>query len=156
MKGKIYKCTTCSNVIKLQCNSNLFNKMKKGEKKEENRKVDVNNDAEMIALGIRNPHVKPHDPSVWIKTEKERKAWKKQRRFPAPNLRWAPPTRALRFIGRLIINVKGFDKTTYCHNCSEMDIPYLLSKYKGEHSSIVRAFWNGKEIDPERILEQAV
>ena len=33
--------------------------MKKEEKKkkEEDLRVDVNNDAEMVALGIRNPHV---------------------------------------------------------------------------------------------------
>lgn len=110
----------------------------------------------MVALGIRNPFVTPRDPSVWTKTEKERKAWKKQRRFPAPDSRWAPPARTSRFVGRLIVNVKGLDKTTYRHDCPETDIPYLLSKYKSEHSSIVRAFWNGKEIDPERLLKQAV
>nr|DAJ71567.1 MAG TPA: hypothetical protein [Caudoviricetes sp.]DAN75112.1 MAG TPA: hypothetical protein [Caudoviricetes sp.] len=139
------------------CNSNSFSKMKKEEKKkEEDKRVDVNNDAEMVALGIRNPFVTPRDPSVWTKTEKERKAWKKQRRFPAPDSRWAPPARTSRFVGRLIVNVKGLDKTTYRHDCPETDIPYLLSKYKSEHSSIVRAFWNGKEIDPERLLKQAV
>ena len=37
--------------------------MKKEEKKkEEDKRVDVNNDAEMVALGIRNPHIKPRDP----------------------------------------------------------------------------------------------
>lgn len=131
--------------------------MKKEEKKkEEDKRVDVNNDAEMVALGIRNPHIKPRDPSVWTKTEKERKAWKKQRRFPAPNSRWMPPVITSQFKGRLTVNVKGLGKTTYSHNCPETDIPYLLGKYKSEHSSIIRAFWNGKEIDPERLLKQAV
>ena len=47
------------------CNSNSFSKMKKEEKKkEEDKRVDVNNDAEMVALGIRNPFVTPRDPSV--------------------------------------------------------------------------------------------
>ena len=132
--------------------------MKKEEKKkkEEDLRVDVNNDAEMVALGIRNPHVKPRDPSVWTKTEKERRAWKKQRRFPAPDTRWAPPTRTSRFTGRLIVHVKGLDKTNYRHDCPETHVPYLLSNYKSERSSIVRAFWNGKEIAPERLLKQAV
>lgn len=131
--------------------------MKKEEKKKEgDKKVDVTNDAEMVALGIRNPNLTPRDPSVWTKTEKERKAWKKQRNFPAPNSRWAAPVKVSRFIGRLVVNVKGLDKTTYCHNCPETDIPYLLNKYRSERSSIVRAFWNGKEIDPERLLQQAI
>lgn len=126
--------------------------MKKEEKKVE--PVDVNNDAQMVALGIRPPHVKPRDPSVW--TEKERKAWRKQRHFPAPDTRWAAPVRPSRFIGRLIVHVKGLDKTTYRHDCPETDLAYLLGKYKNEHCTIVKAFWNGKQIDPERLLLQAI
>ena len=129
--------------------------MKKEEKKEE-KKVDITNDAQMVMLGIRPQLLAPRDPSVWTKTEKERKAWKKQRRFPAPNTQWAPPTKSSRFTGRLIVQVQGMDKTTYSHNCPESDLSYILSKYKNERCSIVRAFWNGKEIDPERILQQAV
>lgn len=129
--------------------------MKKEEKKEE-KKVDITNDAEMVMLGIRPRPVTPRDPSIWTKTEKERKAWRKQRCFPAPDSRWAPPAKPSRFIGRLIVHVQGMDKTTYSHNCPESDLSYILGKYKNEHCSIVRAFWNGKEIDPERILQQAV
>lgn len=124
--------------------------------KKEEKKVDVTNDAQMVALGLRNPLVTPRDSSVWTKTEKERNLWKKYRHFPAPNYGWAAPAKPTKFIGRLIVNVKGLDKTTYCHNCAKVDIPYLLSKYKSERSSIVKAFWNGKEIDPERLLKQAV
>lgn len=126
------------------------------KKKEEDKKVDVHNDSEMVSLGIRCPLMTPRDPSVWTKTEKERKAWKRQRRFPAPTSRWAPPVKPSRFTGRLIVHVRGLDKTTYCHNCPEIDIPYLLSKYKSEDSSIIKVFWNGKEIDPERLLRQAI
>lgn len=128
--------------------------MKAEEKKEE--KVNVNNDAEMVMLGIRPRLVRPRDSSVWTKTEKEREAWKKHRRFPAPNYRWAPPTKVSRFIGRLIVHVKGMDKTTFSHNCLESDLSYILGKYKNEHCSITKAFWNGKEINPERFLQQAV
>ena len=67
------------------CNSNSFSKMKKEEKKkEEDKRVDVNNDAEMVALGIRTPVVTPPHPSLWTKTEKEFTARKKQTRFQAP------------------------------------------------------------------------
>lgn len=128
--------------------------MKKDEKKVES--VDVNNDAQMVALGIRPPHLKPRDPSVWSKTEKERKAWKKQRHFPAPDTRWAPPTKPSKFIGQLIVHVRGLEKTTYRHDCPETDLSYLLSKYKNEFCTIVKVFWNGKEINPERLLKQAV
>lgn len=128
--------------------------MKKEEKKEE--KVDITNDAEMVMLGIRPRPVTPRDQSVWTKTEKERKAWRKQRNFPAPDSRWAAPVKQSGFIGRLIVHVEGMDKTTYSHKCSEVDLAYLLGKYKNEHCSIVRAFWNGKEINPERILQQAI
>lgn len=128
--------------------------MKKDEKKIE--PVDVNNDAQMVAFGIRPPHLKPRDPSVWSKTEKERKAWKKQRHFPAPNTRWAPPVKPSKFVGRLIVHVRGLEKTTYRHDCPETDLPYLLGKYKNEFCTIVKAFWNGKEIDPERLLQQAI
>lgn len=128
--------------------------MKAETKKEE--KVNVNNDAEMVSLGIRPKPLRPRDPSVWSKTEKEREAWKKCRRFPAPNYGWAPPTKASKFTGQLIVHVKGMDKTTYKHNCSEADLSYILGKYKNEHCSIVKVFWNGKEINPERFLQQAV
>lgn len=128
--------------------------MKAEGKKDE--KVNVNNDAEMVMLGIRPRLVRPRDSSVWTKTEKEREAWKKHRRFPAPNYGWAPPTKVSRFIGRLIVHVKGMDKTTFSHNCPESDLSYILSKYKNEHYSITKAFWNGKEINPERFLQQAV
>lgn len=128
--------------------------MKKEEKKEE--KVNVNNDAEMVSLGIRPRLVAPRCMSLWTKTEREREMWKKYRRFPAPNYGWAPPAKSSKFIGRLIVNVKGMEKTTYCHHCLESDLSYILSKYKNEHCSIVRAFWNGKEINPEHLLQRAV
>lgn len=130
--------------------------MKKEDKRKEDQRVDITNDAEMVALGIRNPKVAPRDLSVWTKTEKERKLLKKYHHFPTPESHWAPPVKTSRFIGRLIVNVNGLEKTTFSHHCSETDIPYLLSRYKSEHSSIVRAFWNGKEINPERLLKQAV
>lgn len=129
--------------------------MKKEEKKEE-KKVDITNDAEMVMLGIRPRLVTPRDPSVWTKTEKERKAWRSQRRFPAPSTQWAPPTKPSKFVGRLIVHVKGLEKTTYSHDCYESDLSYILGKYKTEKCSITKAFWNGKEVDPERILQQAV
>lgn len=123
------------------------------KKEEKEKKVNVNNDAEMVSLGIRPRMRTPRDSSVWSKTEKERAAWKKQRRFPAPNTRWAEPQKPNKFIGCLIIHVKGLDKTTYRHNCSEFDLVYLLNKYKNEHCTITKVFWNGKQIDPERLLQ---
>lgn len=124
--------------------------------KKEVKPVDVNNDAMMVAEGIRNPFVRKRDQSVWSKSDKERKAWKKRRHFPVPDTRWSPPTKYTGFTGKLIVNVRGLEKTTFSHTCLETDIQYLLSKYKSDKCAIVRAFWNGREINPEGLLQQAV
>lgn len=118
--------------------------------------VDVNNDAEMVSAGIRNPFVKPRDPSVWTKTEKERKVWKKHRHFPAPNIRWAAPERISKYSAKLIVQVQGLENTTYSHKCTDIDVSYILGKYKTEHCSIIGAFWNGREISPEGLYRQSI
>jgi hypothetical protein len=126
------------------------------QKKVELDPVHVHNDAEMVSLKLRQPLKARRDPSVWTKTEKERRLWKQHRRFPVPDSKWSAPTKVSRFVGRLTVHVRGLDKTTYSHKCVETDVPYLLSKYRTDKSMIIRAFWNGKEIDPERLLLQAV
>lgn len=125
-------------------------------KKVEVEPIDVNNDAMMIAAGLRQPSVKPRDPSVWSKTDKERKLWKRYRRFPIPEGNWPAPIKSSRFVGVLIVNVKGMDKTTFSHKCSDVSMPDILSRYKSETCTIVRAFWNGKEINPESLYKPAV
>lgn len=116
--------------------------------------VDVNNDAEMVSLGIRKPMVRQRDPFVWTKSEKERKAWKKHRHFPAPNMNWGAPAKVSRFCGRLTVNVRGLDKTTFSYYCLESDVQYLLSKYKKDNCAIVRAFWNGREVNPDCVFKR--
>lgn len=124
----------------------------KKEKKEEKR-VNVNNDLEMVSLGIRNKKLTPRDPSVWTKTDKEREAWKKQRRFPAPSSRWGSEKRYPKFNGRLILHVKYSDKTTYSHSCYEEDIPYIIGKYKSGKCSVTKVWWNGKDVSSKYLLQ---
>lgn len=128
--------------------------MKKSEKQAS--PVNINNDEEMVRLGIRPPKVNPRDPSVWSKTEKERQIWRKVKNFPAPDTRWAAPIKSSKFIGRLIVHVRGLDKTTYRHDCYQSDLPYILKKYENESSTIVKAFWNGKEINTEYLLKHSI
>lgn len=113
--------------------------------------VDVMDNEMMVREGLRQPNRVPRDPSVWTKTEKEKRLWKKYRRFPAPNSCWAGPEKTGGLPGKLIIQVKGLEKSTYCHNCLTTDVRYLLSKYKTERSSIVKSSWNGCTFDPERL-----
>lgn len=120
-------------------------------KKVEMEPVDVTNDAEMVAAGLRQPSVTPRDKSVWEKTDKERRLWKKQRRFPAPDSRWAAPDKTGGLPGKLVVQVDGLEKTTFSHKCTTTDVRYLLSKYKTENSSIIKCSWNGKEFNPEDI-----
>lgn len=108
--------------------------------------VNVNNDLEMINLGIRCPKRSCRDISVWSKTEKERQLWKKYRRFPSPKTNWPSSGRHSAFKAKLIINAGS---KTYSYNCSKEDISYLLEKHK---PNVVRAFWNGKEISAKILL----
>lgn len=113
--------------------------------------VDITNDEMMIREGLRQPIQTPRDPSVWTKTEKEKRLWKKYRRVLAPNTRWASPEKSNGLPGKLIIQVRGLEQSTYSHKCLTTDVLYLLSKYKTESSSIVKSSWNGQTFDPEHI-----
>lgn len=117
--------------------------------REEVEAVDVTNNEMMIQEGLRQPNRVPRDPSVWSKTEKERRLWRKYRRVAIPNQSWTAPEKTGGLPGKLIIQVRGLGKTTYAYKCLTTDVRYLLSKYKTNYSSIVKSSWNGKTFDPE-------
>ena len=119
--------------------------------REEREPVDVMDNEMMVREGLRQPNRVPRDPSVWTKTDKEKRLWKKYRRFPAPDSRWAAPEKGGGLPGKLIVQVKGMEKSTFSHKCTTTDVPYLLSKYKTETSSIVKCSWNGKTFDAENL-----
>lgn len=113
--------------------------------------VDVMDNEMMIREGLRQPDRIPRDLSVWTKTDKERKLWRKYRRFPVPNSRWAAPEKSGGLPGKLVVQVEGMEKTTYAHKCLTTDVHYLLSKYKTENSNIVKCSWNGKTFYAETV-----
>lgn len=140
---------------------------KKIEKKEENLRVDVNNDAEMVALGIRPRNLEPRDPSVWVKSYQDKKNAKLVKHYlkhAFDYVNWPAPKRPIPVPGTLIITIrknkdfsdkqsngKLFYKTTFSHRCIQSDIPELLSKYVSktkngnETSLVIKYKWNGKE-----------
>ena len=73
---------------------------------------DLTDDAFMVAEHLRQPSVTPRDPSVWSKTPKERKLWKRYRRFPAPSYQWPAPAKSIPIPGTLVVYVKGGNFTT--------------------------------------------
>ena len=48
----------------------------------DDRAVDVNNDAMMVSLGLRDPVMKYRDPSIWTKTPEEKLLARKIRKYP--------------------------------------------------------------------------
>ena len=125
---------------------------------------DLTDDAFMVAEHLRQPSVTPRDPSVWSKTPKERKLWKRYRRFPAPSYQWPAPAKSIPIPGTLVVYVKGgnfttgkmnpktnkpIPKNTFSHKCIQSDIPFLLSKYKTEKSQVTKYSWNGKTYAPD-------
>lgn len=124
---------------------------------------DLNDDTFMVAENLRQPSVQPRDKGVWTKTDKERKLWRKARRFPAPNYNWASPMKSINIPGTLIVYVNGnlttgridpkthkpITKTTFSHKCIQSDIAFLLGKYKTDKSQVLKYSWNGKTYSPD-------
>lgn len=123
---------------------------------------DLNDDAFMVAENLRQPMRQPRDAKVWVKTDKEKKLWKKYRRFPAPNYNWPAPSKSIPIPGNLIVYTSGFYtgksdgkkpvfKTTFSHKCIQSDIPYLIRKYKTDRCRVIRYSWNGKTYSPDSL-----
>ena len=145
--------------------------MKKIRKQKEIEPVDVHNDAEMVALGLRNPIYPGRDQSVWSKTDKEKDFLKKMKHSCTSDLDrgWGAPIKSIPIPGKLIVRIKPSDnftvvakdgrvmkKTTYSHKCIQSDIPRILSKYaesdgKVSYSIVINYSWNGKTYNPKEI-----
>lgn len=138
---------------------------KKIAKKEVDLRVDINNDAEMVALGIRPKNLVPRDPSVWTKTYQDKKNAKIVRhklKHAFDHTNWPAPFRPIPIPGKLIISIKKhknfaenkngktFYKTTFSYKCIQSDIPSILDKYvlkNGDSKNvlIIKYKWNGKD-----------
>lgn len=125
---------------------------KKFEKNEEDLRVDVSNDAEMVALGIRPKNLEPRDPSIWTKSSIDKKNAKLVRQYTKhyfEGTRWAAPQRSIPIPGKLIVQLKrnkAFKHTTYSYKCMQHDIPRILGHYRvGKNESLINWYkWNGK------------
>ena len=145
--------------------------MKKIRKQKENEPDYVHNDAEMVALGLRNPIYPGRDQSVWSKTDKEKAFLKKMKHSCTSDLDrgWGAPIKSIPIPGKLIVRIKPSDnftvvakdgrmmkKTTYSQKCIQSDIPRILSKYaesdgKVSYSKVINYSWNGKTYNPKEI-----
>ena len=140
--------------------------------------VDVHNDAEMVAIGIRVPLAKPVDESVWIKTDAEKKELAKKRavlkhyfdhtKGVSTAKKWSIPLRSKLIIiirnhpkfrkikknkkGEIVTNYK----TTFSHVCGQSEIKNVLKMFdvydkqtKSKVNLVEKYYWNGKEYAPD-------
>ena len=140
--------------------------------------VDVHNDAEMVAIGIRVPLAKPVDESVWTKTDTEKKELAKKRavlkhyfdhtKGVSTAKKWSIPLR-----DKLIITIRNHPKfrkikknkkgeivtnykTTFSHVCGQSEIKNVLKMFevydkqtKSKVNLVEKYYWNGKEYAPD-------
>lgn len=131
--------------------------MKKKSVKKEEKPVNVYNVAEMMSLGLRGEEFR-RNPSVWTKSNKEKKAYKKadaiyRNRYPNEN--WHNPSHHepyLPYVCKLIIYLsknKKFDKSVYSIMCNPNRISDYLDRYQDEKKSYVLKYsYNGKMYQP--------
>lgn len=144
------------------------------EKQTKEERVNVYNDEEMVALGIRKPKVSPRDPSVWTKTLEE----KAKARVAKNSIKTqfstglGQPSRSIPVYGKLIVYIKPsskfcimdkktgkkINKTVFSHKCGQSNIPTILSKYAEKdnklnmsYSLVTKYSWNGKTYNPKEI-----
>lgn len=85
-------------------------KPKRVQQSDEELRVDVYNDAEMVALGLRVPPLVPRDPSVWTKTPSEKFILKRERARDKTEFltRWAGKKKSIPFYDKLIVRYTRF------------------------------------------------
>jgi len=95
--------------------------------------VDVHDEALMIELGIHPPMAQPRDPSVWTKTNKEKKELARVKRLFKGKMHCGiVPVKRSTCKAKLIVQLKKnkkFPYTTYSIICYQHEIPGILSKY---------------------------
>ena len=144
------------------------------EKQTKEERVNVYNNEEMVALGIRKPKVSPRDPNVWTKTlEEKAKARVAKNSIKAQfSSGWGHSTKSIPVRGKLVVYIKPSNKfcmidkntgkkikkTVYSHNCGQSDIPNILSKYMEKddklnmsYSLVTKYSWNGKTYNSKEV-----
>lgn len=128
---------------------------KKPIKREENRWIDVHNDAVMREMGFLRPYLQaPRDKSVWTKTKAEKMALAKVKHKCKGDMHFhSIPSQSAKFTARLIVNLrknKHFPKSTYSFECSNNNVSNILENFivtdsKGYAKSlIVKYYYNGQ------------
>lgn len=131
----------------------------KAPQRDEDRWVDVHNDALMVELGIRPAMLSPRDKTVWTKTPNERRLLKSLRRSSKGRIHFhSVPEKSIPVRTKLIIQlVKNdkFPKTTYSTECWQHEIKNILLQYykrnkkTGVNECLVSKYtYNGKTYAP--------
>lgn len=127
---------------------------------EEDRWVDVHDDALMVELGIRLPNVAPRDKSVWTKTPNEKRLLRAARNsVKKEKIHFhSIPKRSIPVRAKLIIQLRKnrrFPNTTYSTECWMHEIGDVLSLYRQYNKKIscyenlvVKYSYNGKTYSP--------
>lgn len=127
--------------------------------------VNINDKDLMISLGIHPRNAEPRDPSVWIKTAKEKADVKRMRlRHKKDYLSKSPGiNQPIPVYDKLIVHIKAnpsyamfknadgtpdkrYIKTTHSFECGQSAIPFILNKFidnKG-NNLVTKYQWNGK------------
>nr|DAT77796.1 MAG TPA: hypothetical protein [Caudoviricetes sp.] len=131
----------------------------KAPQRDEDRWVDVHDDALMIELGIRPAALTPRDKSVWTKTPYEQRLLKSLRRSSRERIHFhTVPEKSIPVRAKLIIQLKKndkFPKTTYSTECWQHEIRSILLNYyqrnkkTGINECLVSKYtYNGKTYGP--------
>lgn len=131
----------------------------KAPQRDEDRWVDVHNDALMVELGIRPAMLSPRDKTVWTKTPNERRLLKSLRRSGKGRIHFhSVPEKSIPVRTKLIIQLiknDKFPKTTYSTECWQHEIKNILLQYykrnkkTGVNECLVSKYtYNGKTYAP--------
>lgn len=131
----------------------------KAPQRDEDRWVDVHDDALMIELGIRPAALTPRDKSVWTKTPYEQRLLKSLRRSSRERIHFhTVPEKSIPVRAKLIIQLNKndkFPKTTYSTECWQHEIRSILLNYyqrnkkTGINECLVSKYtYNGKTYGP--------
>ena len=132
---------------------------KRIQTKRENKWVDVHNDALMISLGIRPPHLSPKDESVWTKSAYERRIVKTCKNSSKEDCHFhSIPNKSIPVFAKITVQLhknSKFPNSTYSKEIWQHEIPEYLSKFYVTNKNNVTSClfdkytYNGKTYSPE-------
>ena len=110
-------------------------------------KDHIHDDAWMVAEGLRQPKQQPRDPSVWTRTDMERKILRS-----CPKMHVSGGSSSSRkyipVYTNLIVYVQGASKPTYSMKCWQVDIPRIIGSFGNK---VIKYQWNGRTYQPNEV-----